>query len=134
MKGKGHCGTSKAVDAVFKALENGSYEVRSEAAGALRYIGSDRARERMLELASKDRDVRVRMSSIGALGMLGSRRGIDVLGDALDDRNEYVRAEAAASLGKIGSEKSVDPLLRASRDERFSIVRLIAHQDKLSCA
>ena len=40
-------GTSRAVDAVFKALDEGSSGVRSEAAGALRYIRSDRAVERL---------------------------------------------------------------------------------------
>jgi hypothetical protein len=36
-------GTSKAVDAVFQALAEGSAEVRREAANALQYVGSDRA-------------------------------------------------------------------------------------------
>jgi HEAT repeat protein len=118
-------GTSQAVDAVFKALDEGSSGVRSEAAGALRYIGSDRAVERLLDLVGKDGDYRVRMSAAGALGMMGSGKSIDVLAAALNDSNQYVRSEAAASLGKLRSEKSVDPLLRASRDDS-SLVRQAA--------
>ena len=115
-------GTPKAVEAVFQALAEGSAEVRSEAAGALRCIGSDRAVVHLRDLLSKDGDFRVRMSAANALGMVGSGNSIDVLTAALEDSNEYVRGEAATSLGKLGSEKSVDPLLLASRDES-SVVR-----------
>ena len=114
-------GTSQAVDAVFKALDEGSSGVRSEAAGALRYLRSDRAVERLLELVGKDGDYRVRMSAAGALGMMGPEKSIDVLAAALNDSNQYVRGEAAASLGKIGSGKSVEPLLRASRDDSGAV-------------
>jgi HEAT repeat protein len=114
-------GTPKAVEAVFRALAEGSSEVRSEAAGALPYIGSDRALELLLELVAKDGDSRVRMSAAGALGMMGPGRSIDALAAALNDGNEYVRREAAASLGKLGSEKSVDSLVRASHDESSAV-------------
>jgi len=109
-------GTPKAVDAVFEALEKGSAAVRVEAAGALRYIGSDRAFNRLLELVGKDREPRVRMAAAGALGVIGSHKSLDVLAAALGDPNEYVRAEAATALGRLGSDRSVDPLLRASSD------------------
>jgi len=109
-------GTSKAVDAVFEALEQGSAEVRIEAAGALRHIRSDRALDRLLELVGKDMEPRVRMSAAGALGVFRSNKSVDVLIAALGDPYEYVRAEAATVLGLLESDKSVDPLIRAASD------------------
>lgn len=126
-------GIPKAVKAVYEALDKGGGGVRSEAASALRYIGSDRALNRLLELVKKDGDPRVRISAAGALGAMKSGKSLDVLAAALKDPYEYVRSEAAAALGSIGSNKSIEPLVQALGDES-GVVREMAQASLVKIA
>jgi HEAT repeat protein len=69
----------QAADALRKALRSDVAAMRGSAALSLGQMGEATAMEPLVELAKKDKDVRVRQAAILAIGLLDAPRGEEVL-------------------------------------------------------
>jgi HEAT repeat protein len=79
------------------------------------------------ELATGEPPLRQRAAR--ALGQLGSVRGLDALGNALDPGHNpraEVRGSAAVALGQLGSEWAAEALVRALDDPEERVVQVAA--------
>ncbi len=56
----------------------------------------------------------LRFCAIQSLGMIGDRRAVPKLNEALEARNNPV--EAASSLARLGDARAVEPMIRAAED------------------
>ena len=112
--------SDKAVEALKnKLLDTAEYwGVRYEAAKALGAIGTEKAKQALIEALDKVKNPRVRR---GIAEALGNFRGEDV-GEALarilqnEDEGYYVRAAAAHSIGKTKWEKAMK-ILKKIKDK-----------------
>ncbi len=108
-----------AVPPLIRALSDGEWRVRSEAAGALGLLGDKRAVEPLIRALS-DSTMWVRWKAAGALGLLGDKRAVEPLIRALSDGDLEVRFSAADALGLLG-DTAVEPLIRALSDSDGSV-------------
>jgi len=63
------------------------------------------------------------MAAAGALGQVGSRKGVQPLVQALTDPEWSVRLHSAKALGQIGQKKHATEALLAALDDREDLVR-----------
>jgi HEAT repeat protein len=63
-----------------------------------------------------DGDPKMRLNTVGALGLSGSADAIDDLAEATKDSDQDVRRAAVQALGSIKDPKAVDPLLAELND------------------
>ena len=108
--------SSAFIPLLIEAIKDQSWEVRSQAAGALVQLGAERAVEPLVDLL-KDQDRSVRFQAAGELGQLGAERAVEPLVDLLKDQDRSVRSQAAGALGQLGAERAVEPLLDLLKDQ-----------------
>jgi HEAT repeat protein len=108
----------KATDALLKALENPSTDIRHYAVRALGEIRDPHAVDALLGMDDEvDREVH-----LWALGRLGDRRGFSVIADSVDSDELNVRLAAIQALKDLGDERAV-PLLTAALEDPKWMVR-----------
>lgn len=86
------------------------------AVDAARVIGQKKysaAVGRLENLVGKDRDKKVRLAAIEALGAIGRSDSAKVLLPLLDEPDREVASQAAVALGRIGNPVAVEPLCKA---------------------
>jgi len=95
-------------------LNNSDFEIRKEAA---RYLGMKYVKEAVPALTEllQDVDWRVRLYSVTALGLIGSRVGVvpkllSILND--NNENDHVISAVVLALGDIGSPLAIKPLIK----------------------
>ena len=108
-------GSSRAVDALAKALQDKFWGVAAEAAKAMGEVGTAEAVSKLVETYGRVAHPRVRRAVMEALGSARRREAAEFLDRVLHDLNEsyYVRAEAARALGKIKWEFAEHSLRKA---------------------
>jgi HEAT repeat protein len=92
--------TGKTADQLIKELASPDPLVRSQAAGMLGQMRSEKAIGPLMK-ALKDSHVWVRHGAAWALGEIRSRKAVDALKEALNDPDETTRGKAGEALGKI---------------------------------
>ncbi|MEQ9001380.1 MAG: HEAT repeat domain-containing protein [Coleofasciculus sp. B1-GNL1-01] len=107
----GQIGSPSAVATLIKALNQGPWYVRGEAATALGYIG-DAETVKALIPALRDEDSVVRGEAAAAMGRIGTSAAIQALIIALHDNDSYVRGEAAMALAQIGTPEALQELVK----------------------
>ncbi|CAB1060805.1 hypothetical protein D1BOALGB6SA_5572 [Olavius sp. associated proteobacterium Delta 1] len=112
-------------EALVKALESESPEMRMRAAQSLGVRGQPEAMEPLLDcLAIPEKNPLVRSALYTALGKLGDRRGIPALTVCLNNETrEELRSDCVAALGAIGEESSLPMLLTALKKDSSFLVQ-----------
>jgi HEAT repeat protein len=143
----------RTVDVLGGVLRNPQEDpqVRSAAASALEAIGGTAAVNKLIEVMRDARatdwlavfsltalseqsfslllavltnpQVKGRAHAALALGLIGDRRAVGALSNALQDRDPVVRSRAAAALGRIGDASTFDSLVLALRDPKVHVRR-----------
>jgi len=90
----------KTIDQLLQDLKDQNEIVRSQAAGGLGHLKSEKAVEPLIR-ALKDNHAYVRHGAAWALGEIRSAKAIDPLRKALNDLDEVTRGKAAEALEKI---------------------------------
>lgn len=123
-QGLGHCGDSRAVPALIKALEDPYAPVRRRAASALVVLPDNRAVEALTKVAMSDESAAVRRYATEALGWIGEKEASAALIDKLQDEESDVRQIAADHLGRDRNRtpEAIEPLL-ALFDDPYGDVR-----------
>ncbi|MBZ0284819.1 MAG: HEAT repeat domain-containing protein [Anaerolineae bacterium] len=107
---------TRATQAVINVLKsNSSSHVRSVAAHVLGKM-EQRDAQKHLTKALKDKDPRVRSSTVIGLWKLGNRKNIPLIVKALDDDDPNVRYCAALSLGKLQAIEATEQLIKTLED------------------
>lgn len=101
--------TSECYSVLVKILEiDPDYSIRAAAAGALGYLGDDRAFEPLSRAFYEDTDWLVRFSAAVSLGNLKDSRARELLYQALDGEEIVLQQAAIAALGEIKDIDAVD--------------------------
>jgi hypothetical protein len=100
---------------LVEGLAHPSTAVRHEAAFQA-YVHPDRSLGPALLKAADDRDLRVRLWAVAALGKAGPPDALAKLVARLDDPELFVRYRAAEGLGFLKRPEAVGPLLRMTRE------------------
>lgn len=118
----------RAFEPILEVL--GSSIAREEAASALVELADPRTFD-ALAVMLKSETWYCREGAVTALGLLGDRRGVDLLIKVMeDDDGGLVRQEAARALGRLGDRRAVEPLTRALNAEhwqfRYAVIDALA--------
>ncbi|MDA1273825.1 MAG: HEAT repeat domain-containing protein [Verrucomicrobia bacterium] len=116
------------VDALRRLLQDGSVEVRRNAAKALAAYGEQSlpAASRLLELLA-DYDEETRAAAAAALGAMHAEEAIPKIIQLLGDPNASVRADAAGALGMgLNASSAVPDLIRLLGDSDVTVRRSAA--------
>ncbi|NET60894.1 MAG: hypothetical protein F6K47_33610, partial [Symploca sp. SIO2E6] len=142
-----------AIPALIQSLQDKEYDVRKNAAEALRKIGTETAMTALIQaLQHKEYDVRknaaealgeivtksiiialitylrnkgydVHMNAAEALGEIGTESVIIALIQALQHKEYDVRRNAAEALSEIGTEAAISVLIQSLQDEKYDVRR-----------
>ncbi|MUV90969.1 HEAT repeat domain-containing protein [Halapricum sp. CBA1109] len=99
-------GPPEAFDAVLPLAEKRN-KLAIEVLGK---IGKDEAVEPLVDFIDGEGDAALQITTLRALGAIGSEEATQAVGNRLAAENEDVRSAAARSLGRIGDTRAVDPL------------------------
>jgi HEAT repeat protein len=119
----GYTGDHRAIDPVFMAFQDESYDARIYAAQALDRIGIF-STDQLIPLLQNDCP-RVREWAAGKLGKIGDSRAVNPLSALLKDEEKQVRKQVVLALGEIGAP-ALDPLLEALTDDNRFVRRYAA--------
>jgi len=108
------------VQPLINALNDGSENVRVNAAWALGYIKSETAVQPLIN-ALNDGSENVRNYAVRALGNIKPETAVQPLINALKDESENVRNYAVRAIFNIKSETAVQPLINALNDENIAL-------------
>jgi HEAT repeat protein len=72
--------------------------------------------ERLIESLG-DKNTRLRVGAMWALGTIGNPQAVESLIRALRDKNEWGRWQAAWALGRIGDPRALSELERVERED-----------------
>jgi HEAT repeat protein len=122
VRGLGRLQAKEATEPMVRALVEHTVP-RGVAGNALLRMGPVIVPE-LRELATTP-EPEMQAVAVTLLGLLGSSRDADVVGEALHDSSADVRVAAAEALGRIGTPKS-EPELEAALDDRARYVRAAA--------
>ncbi|WP_336344781.1 HEAT repeat domain-containing protein [Halalkalicoccus ordinarius] len=89
-------------------------------------IGSDEPLEMLLEYAEADSDPQLQLTTLTALGEIGSEEATQGVADRLTSDNPEVRSRAARALGMIGDTRAIAPLSDVLADDDSDTVRASA--------
>lgn len=107
----GRMANSQALDTLILLLQDKVPAVRDETMIALKAIGEQAVIP--LLTALKDKNWRTRLKATEALGVLGSKTGVQPLLDIIKhDPDTAVRQDAIRALGDIGDPAAMEPLLQ----------------------
>jgi HEAT repeat protein len=124
----GNIGDERAIPALIASLNGDTYrltegdgspgtyfEILKSAAFALGKIGSDPARQALLE-RYKSSDGSAVAAAVVGLGQIKDEHGLELILAALRHRDHFVRLHAARVLGDWGDRRAVKPLITALKD------------------
>jgi HEAT repeat protein len=119
----------RAVDALAKALRSKDARVRSAAATALGFLGSERGLAPLQQAVVEDPDLETREAAAIALGTLDDPRGVPTLIGVLSNGSEdsSVRGTAAEKLGWLQDRRALQPLVKALGDPAPEVRFWAAH-------
>lgn len=114
----GRLGDDSGLQALLTSLQDRELLVREEAARALSRFNSQAAFDALLASLQlpnvpHSRNWITRRFAAEALGLLGDRRAVPLLIEALKDDHALVRPAVAQALGRLGDVAAVSPLRRA---------------------
>ena len=119
---------SKASEHLYKALNDGSLDVRCAVVGALGHVAQEESDEKSCKLlvsSLKDPEALIRTEAAAALGQINYPPAVEHLITATQDTDLDVRKAAINSLGKMGDPKAMDAL-QAILDDEQEVVRILA--------
>ncbi|MAS33598.1 MAG: hypothetical protein CL610_06310 [Anaerolineaceae bacterium] len=117
----GRIGSNKAMKHIVAALYSSDEKVQSAAATALVYIGASAIEPLLMLLNQKDR--RVRLLAIAALGEIGTIQIVNPLVSLLDDTDFEIRRNVAVALGQVRTPIVVEPLVALLCDRHTEVQR-----------
>jgi HEAT repeat protein len=97
----GTAGYVPAVPALIECLHAKSYNLRAQAAHALRDIGDERAVEPLISLLNRLTTSWLRVAVANALGSLGDKRALPALKCLIEDADDNVRNTALGAVFRI---------------------------------
>jgi HEAT repeat protein len=106
----------EAVDPLVRALGDSSWDVRFNAAAALKDLGR-RSVKALTRVLRKKKGPRVRSLACWALGAIGDSKAAKYLIRAFRDRSGQVRSYAVEALVRMGNLRTVERLVRALREK-----------------
>ena len=115
--------TTRRVDDLLHALEDGDWVNRLDAARSLGEIVDERVIRPLAHLASEDDSSWVRAMVASSLVKLGKRGLLERIIEALYDEDPVVRRNAAAALGEIGDPQAKEALTDLLKDEAEAVRR-----------
>ncbi|MFC7007066.1 HEAT repeat domain-containing protein [Halalkalicoccus salilacus] len=89
-------------------------------------IGSDEPVEMLLEYVEADGDPKLQLTTLKALGEIGSEEATQAVADRFTSENSEVRSRAARTLGMIGDTRAIAPLSDVLADDDADTVRASA--------
>ena len=120
VKALGNIGDKRAVGPLIEALQDSDWHVCEAAAKALDKINPDTwpkteevkklVPEFIETLMNPRTSVQATRRAAKGLGLLGDKRAVEPLIQALDYKNAGIRYEAVIALGKIGDKRAIKPL------------------------
>ncbi|ERN42787.1 HEAT domain containing protein [Rubidibacter lacunae KORDI 51-2] len=115
--------TDRNFGLLIELLEDPDYGIRADAAGALGYLGDERALTPLIRLFYEDTDWLVRFSAAVSIGNLRDcdPRAEAVLRDALNSEEVVIQHAAIAALGEIGAVEAVEDILRFARSDDWLV-------------
>lgn len=116
----GEINAERASEAIAKALNDEEPQVRRAAAAALSRLGAEGERALLAGLDADRR--RAQVSAAYGLGLMGHRRGFEVLVDRLDDPSTEASDEARLFTANLPSRKVVLPLIERLDSEDLEVV------------
>jgi len=116
---------AQALPALERSLTDGGAARRQFAASMLGQIGPHAAAPALIEAASKDTDIKVRMTAIAGLSEVGMQdpKIVDLLIGWLSDPKHEIRQTAALTLGHVGpkAKPAVAALIKGLKDAHPSV-------------
>jgi HEAT repeat protein len=113
-----------AVDALFKIYDGGDVEIKKSVISGLTRRRSERAGERLLQIARSADSVDLRKAAISGLGRRGGTGYIDALMGLYDsEKNEEIKDQILNSLAYSNDQKVVDKLISIARNPQTPIER-----------
>ncbi len=126
-----------AVDALFKIYDGGDIEIKKSVINGLTRRRSERAGERLLQIARSADSVELRKAAISALGRRGGTNYIDALMSLYDsEKDETIKDQILNSLAYSNDQKVIDKLISVARnpqtpiERKRRIVMLLASKNK----
>jgi HEAT repeat protein len=102
----GRIGPEQAFDAVHGQAQRRN----KQAIDVLGKIGDDRAVETLVDFIDGEGDPALQVTTLRALGAIGSEDATRAVADRLVAENADVRSAAARALGRIGDTRAIEPL------------------------
>jgi hypothetical protein len=115
-------GDKKALDILFKALEDKNPETRYSAVSALGNTKNHQIVTPLITTLKQENAPYVLTCGIRILGDFGDKNATKLLIDLLSHKEATVRWEAAYSLGKIKDPRSVNALIVSLKDDNQTVV------------
>lgn len=113
------------VEQLREVLSNPDFQVRRAAIYKLNQIGTERAREIMLDVVINDPSPTLRQISIAFLGETRYAPAVDTLIEIISSRRiisvkgwETLQEEACIALGKIGETRAITPIREIARSHK----------------
>ncbi len=126
-----------AVDALFKIYDGGDVEIKKSVMSGLTRRRSERAGERLLQIARSADSVELRKAAISGLGRRGGTNYIDALMSLYDsEKDETIKDQILNSLAYSNDQKVIDKLISIARnpqtpiERKRRIVMLLASKNK----
>ena len=133
----GKVGDRRVTPVLIEALREPLVETRIYALAALAELQDPQSVPAILEAAGRDEEKDVRKTALFTLGVIGDRRAVPALAQALEDPTADVRYNAALALSRFGDERAA-PVLREmldrSRLDRVAGMRPDQKDDALAAA
>lgn len=119
----GQMEVKEAVPEIVRLLKDDNKIVRASAMWALGKIGDESAVAELKKVMLNDSDKDCRMAAAFSLGMLGSKKAIPYLKQALEDEDKTVKLRAAGSLGILGNDSGYNIAIKEMRNSNTEIKR-----------
>ncbi|MDI6788931.1 MAG: HEAT repeat domain-containing protein, partial [Planctomycetota bacterium] len=97
---------------IIKLLEDKNVNVRTEAVGAVRFLGIKTAIPQLIKLLDDDKEVSVRREVIMALRDLKVKEAIPQIQKLLEDKDNHIPRLAVIALGKLEAKESIPEIIK----------------------
>lgn len=119
----------EAVPVLFRLMNDESRKVRQDVAYNLRVLKPERGEDKLAKAFRKEKDHRVRVALVYAIGAYRTGRAFKTLHNALKDKKEKVVIQAAKELRSFNTDKA-DGILIGLKNRENDILKQVARDAK----